>query len=164
MHELGALYEYGRVAAPGAPAPATVAPDYARALEWYRRAADKPHAPSLYHLALMHAYGRGTRIDHARALLLFDQAADLLHVGAMYYLGVMTLYGHGVPVDYTMALTWFRKAAQFEDPVFSPPAEDAHAELSAAIANANAANKAALARFETPLVEDAAGVETVGVS
>ena len=45
-----------------------------------------------------------------------------------------------------MALTWFRKAAQFEDPVFSPPAEDAHAELSAAIANANAANKAALAR------------------
>ena len=86
------------------------------------------------------------------------------HVGAMYYLGVMTLYGHGVPVDYTMALTWFLKAAQFEDPVFSPPAEDAHAELSAAIANANAANKAALARFETPLVEDAAGVDTVGVS
>ena len=40
----------------------------------------------------------------------------------------------------------------------------AHAELSAAIANANEVNKAALARFETPLVEDAAGVDTVGVS
>ena len=82
MHELGVLFEYGRVTAPGVPAPATIAPDYARALEWYRRAADRPHAPSLYHLALMHAFGRGTHQDYARALLLFDQAADLMHVGS----------------------------------------------------------------------------------
>lgn len=49
--------------------------DYARAAEWYRKAADQSHALAQFNLGMMYANGQGVARDDAQSLLWFAKAA-----------------------------------------------------------------------------------------
>ena len=62
--------------------------DHARAIQWYRKAAEQGHCAAQFHLAQMHAQGKGGVRDDAAALLWLRRAAEAGHGGAQYHLGV----------------------------------------------------------------------------
>ncbi len=62
--------------------------DQAQAVQWYRQAAEQGHCAAQFHLAQMHAQGKGGVRDEAAALLWLRRAAEAGHGGAQYHLGV----------------------------------------------------------------------------
>jgi TPR repeat protein len=85
--------------------------DYAKALRWYRKAADQGDAKAQGGLGTMYAKGRGAPRDYAEALRWYRKAADQGDATAQGNLGTMYAYGYGVPRDYAEALRWYRNAA-----------------------------------------------------
>lgn len=62
--------------------------DPARAMQWYRKAAEQGHCTAQFHLALMCAQGKGVVRNEAAALMWLRRAAEAGHGGAQYHLGV----------------------------------------------------------------------------
>ncbi len=62
--------------------------DQAEAVQWYRKAAEQGHCAAQFHLAQMHAQGKGGVRDETAALLWLRRAAEAGHGGAQYHLGV----------------------------------------------------------------------------
>jgi len=85
--------------------------DYAKAVEWFRKAAEQGHAEAQYNLGVMYLHGRGVRQDDKMAVEWYRKAADQGHALAQYRLGWMYGYGFGVAQDDKMAVEWYRKAA-----------------------------------------------------
>lgn len=108
MHYLGILCEYGL----GTPQ------SFPKAAKWYARAAGGAPgragvAEARYHLALMHAWGRGFRQDFARALALLREGAAAGHAASALWLGKLVLAGQGLGApDYDRAVVWFDQAAR----------------------------------------------------
>ena len=50
--------------------------DYAKAVEWYQKAADQKYAPAQYNLGIMYGYGHGVGQDYTEAARLYKLAAD----------------------------------------------------------------------------------------
>ena len=69
--------------------------DYAKAHEWYEKAADKGYPPAMTGLGLLYENGHGVAQDYAKAREWYEKAADKGKAIAMYDLGV--LYDNGVP-------------------------------------------------------------------
>ncbi len=90
-----------------------VAERVSKAARWFRRAAEKGHAPSQYRLATLYELGQGAPKDHSEAMRWYEQAAERGHVKAMHNLAVLSITAHapGRPADYTAAANWFVKAA-----------------------------------------------------
>ena len=65
MTSLGALYEHGR----------GVAQDYAKAREWFEKAAASGDARAMTSLGALYEYGRGVAQNDAKAREWFDKAA-----------------------------------------------------------------------------------------
>ena len=111
--------------------------DYAKAMMWFRKAADSGLPSAQFNLGIMYANGRGVPEDKMEAMKWYRMAADQGHPSAQYNLGIMyhggqaglqqTLRfvlknlgatqhdGNGLPRDYMKALMWFRKAADQGD-------------------------------------------------
>lgn len=88
-----------------------VAQDYAKAAEWYERAAMSGLAPAQYRLATLYERGNGVARDLAKALSWYEKAARQGNVRAMHNAAVIVAGdGLGKP-DYTRAVYWFRQAA-----------------------------------------------------
>jgi S1-C subfamily serine protease len=87
-------------------------PDYARAAEWYRRAATQGHVGAQFVLGLMAHAGRGLPPDPAEAARWFRLAAEQGHPRAQHNLGILYHGGRGVPRDLTEAARWFLRAAE----------------------------------------------------
>jgi len=66
MRNLGLLYDNGQ----------GVAQDYAKAREWYEKAADKGDAGAMRNLGLLYNNGQGVAQDYAKAREWYEQAAD----------------------------------------------------------------------------------------
>jgi TPR repeat protein len=64
-----------------------IAQDFARAAEWYRKAADQNHALAQFNLAVMFDSGQGVPQDHATALGWIRKAAEGGDAGAQFSLG-----------------------------------------------------------------------------
>jgi TPR repeat protein len=64
------------------------AQDYARAAQWYLKAAEQSHALAQFNLGVMYAEGQGMPSDKAQSLLWFDRAAHLGDAAAQYRLGM----------------------------------------------------------------------------
>ena len=64
--DLGVLYDNGL----------GVAQDYAKAREWYEKAADKDDAYAMRNLGLLYANGQGVAQDYAKAREWYEKAAD----------------------------------------------------------------------------------------
>ncbi len=82
-----------------------------KAARWFRRAAEKGHAPSQYRLATLYELGQGAPKDHARAMGWYRRAAESGHVKAMHNLAVLSVMTDSAPRDYADAASWFEKAA-----------------------------------------------------
>ncbi len=93
------------------------APDYAQAVEWYRKAAEQNHSLAQFNLGMMYAHGQGVRRDAAQSRLWYHKAAQQGDAGAQFNLG--NSYHHGsfsqAPAEAAEsrieAYKWYRLAA-----------------------------------------------------
>jgi TPR repeat protein len=89
--------------------------DYAKAREWYEKAAAKNDANAMVYLGLLYQNGKGGPQDYAKAREWYEKAAakndPISAVYAMYDLGSLYQNGWGVPQDYAKAREWWEKAA-----------------------------------------------------
>lgn len=105
--------------------------DYAKAVKWYRKAAEQGHAGAQY--ALGHYYHFGVRLENSRwghlhcflvnmgffaehnkieAVKWWRKAAAQNHAGAQNWLGRCYADGDGVGRDVAEAVKWYRKAVE----------------------------------------------------
>lgn len=103
--ELGRIYLYGR----GIPA------DYARALMWEQKAAERGDARAQRDLAFMYESGFGVSADPAKAMEWNRRAAGQGEPEAQLHLA-RALSGSGEAKDRAEALQWFARAARHEQP------------------------------------------------
>jgi hypothetical protein len=80
--------------------------DYAKALEWYSKAADAGDGMAAEKLAYMYDRGLGVAVDKLQSLKWLQRAADLNYAPAVYELGM--IYEAGSPVS---ASKLYEKAA-----------------------------------------------------
>ena len=92
-----------------------MAQDYAKAREWYEKAADKGDASAMNNLGLLYHNGQGVAQDYAKAREWYEKAADKGDASAMTNLGVLYHNGQGVAQDYAKAREWYEKAADKGD-------------------------------------------------
>jgi TPR repeat protein len=92
-----------------------VAQDYAKAREWYEKAADNDDASAMANLGVLYANGQGVAQDYAKAREWYEKAADNDDASAMANLGVLYANGQGVAQDYAKARDWYEKAAAKDD-------------------------------------------------
>jgi len=101
MSNLGIFYEKGEV----------VPQDYAKAREWFEKAAAKSEAIAMVSLGILYENGYGVAQDYAKAREWYEKAADKGNADAMNNLGTFYKNGDGVAQDYAKAREWYEKAA-----------------------------------------------------
>ncbi|QFR34369.1 tetratricopeptide repeat protein [Ancylobacter sp. TS-1] len=90
-----------------------VAPNAARAAEWFTYASANGSVPAAYRLGTIYEKGmEGVPRDTNRARQLYEQAAASGNVAAMHNLGVMLASGIDGQPDYRTAAIWFTRAAE----------------------------------------------------
>ena len=99
---LGDKYYYGE----------GVTKDYAKAVEWFLKAANQGYAYAQYSLGHMYKQGKGVAKDYAKAVEWYRKAAKQGNAHAQYDLGNMYREGEGVAKDYAKAVEWYSKAAK----------------------------------------------------
>ncbi len=98
------------------------ASQHARAVQWYRAAAQADHLPAMYRLAMLYRSGEvaadkpvraaARRAPHlASAVTWLTRAAERGHTDAQYELGQMHAQGLGTTQDFGQALHWYGLAA-----------------------------------------------------
>lgn len=134
-HQLAIMHEYGLAEGEGT-----------TAAELYEKASHGGFVESMYHLALMHAYGRGVPQDYVVATELFRRAASdrqRPHAGSMRYLAIIYANGYSshpakVP-DYDAALEWYKMCLASEGfPEIREMCVTEHEALAGVINNARA--------------------------
>ena len=85
--------------------------DYAKAKEWFEKAAAQGHAKAQANLGDMYYSGRGVPQDYAKAKEWYEKAAAQGYDNAQLGLANIYYYGKGVPQDYAKAKAWVEKAA-----------------------------------------------------
>lgn len=88
---------------------------YAKAWEWYERAATLNNPSAMNNMGYMCQHGLGVEEDYARAWEWYEKAVELNSASAMANLGNMCRDGLGVEEDYAQALEWYEKAAALND-------------------------------------------------
>ena len=86
--------------------------NYAEAIRWYRKAADKGLAKAQANLGLMYEKGQGVPQDYSLALDWYRKAAAQGFAAAQHSVGYFYEKGLGVKKDSAQAVAWFRKAAE----------------------------------------------------
>lgn len=85
--------------------------DSARALTYYRTAAENGDAYAQDNLGLMYFTGQGVPQDYVQAAHWYRQAAEQGYADAQFNLGAMYFTGQGVPQDFIEARKWYTLAA-----------------------------------------------------
>jgi TPR repeat protein len=85
--------------------------NYAEALKWYRKAADRGLAIGQYNLGVMLRDGHALSQNYAEAVKWFRKAADQGNALAQNDLGAMYANGQGAAQSFSEAAKWFRRAA-----------------------------------------------------
>ncbi len=86
--------------------------DVAKALHWYRRAAEQGHAAGQYELGVMYESGVGVKGDVPEALVWLGKAGAQGYAPAQNRIGLIYERGRGVPADIGKAVRWYRQAAR----------------------------------------------------
>ena len=100
---LGAAYDHGLAGFPRDPA---------RAVFWYRRAAETGLAEAQFNLAHCLVMGQGVARDDVEALSWMLKAAAQGLADAQFLTGVMFAEGVGAPADPVRATRWLERAAR----------------------------------------------------
>ncbi len=87
-------------------------PDFEKALELFRRAAERGDADAKYALGELYKHGKGVAKDDGEAANWFQAAADDDHAAAMVELAILKFNGSGVERDPAGAVKLFRRAAE----------------------------------------------------
>jgi len=87
------------------------APDFAKALGYFRRAAQLGDSDAAYALALLYKNGRGVPADPAEAANWLRKASEAGHTAAMVEFAIMEFNGVGVARDRPHAVKLLRQAA-----------------------------------------------------
>ena len=85
--------------------------DSAKAVSWYRKAANQGYSTAQANLGYMYNNGIGVPKDLKKAVNWYQKAANQGDSRAEVYLGSMYEYGNGIPKDLIEAVKWYRKAA-----------------------------------------------------
>lgn len=85
-----------------------VAQDYAKAVEWYRKAAEQGNAAAQNNLGDCHYFGNGVAQDYAQAAEWYRKAADQGSLVAQENLGWCYVNGPEGFRDNETAVSWFR--------------------------------------------------------
>jgi hypothetical protein len=101
MYSQGTRYYYGQ----------GVAQDYAKAREWYEKAADQGNVDAMFNLGFLFANGQGVAQDYSKAREWYEKAADQGSANAMLNLGTLYANGWGVAQDYARARELYEEAA-----------------------------------------------------
>jgi len=120
---IGKMYEFGN----GVPK------DYAQALLWYRKAADKGFAIAEFRLGVLCANGLGVPLDQAQSAAWFQKAAEHGNVDAQESLGMDYLTGEGVQTDYAKAYFWLEIASMGNTPELVPGERTTERDMAAAV-------------------------------
>jgi len=94
---------------------ALVRKEYAKAMRWYRVAADGGDDEAQFTIAMAYEHGDGLEQDYAEAMRWYRKAADQGNIDAQYEIGLLYANGLGVPRDLTQAQEWMQKAANGDD-------------------------------------------------
>ena len=86
--------------------------DYAEALKWFRRAAEKNFAPAQYNLGLAYELGHGVPADERQAFKYYLAAAEQGFGAAQYNVGNMYAVGRGIGQDLFESNLWLKQAAE----------------------------------------------------
>mgnify|MGYP002623996334 CR=1 FL=1 len=89
--------------------------DLAKALKYYKIAADKGDRFAQYNLGLMYKNEKGVTKDYSEAFKWFSKSAEQGYANAQNQLGIMYYNGQGTTKDNYLAVKWFRKAAEQND-------------------------------------------------
>jgi TPR repeat protein len=101
MNMLGWIYHYGE----------GVEQDYAKAREWYGRAANKGRTRAMNGLGLLYLKGLGVPQDYNKAREWFEKAAAKGEVSGMFNLGLL----YGYTRDYAKAVEWYKRSIDIYD-------------------------------------------------
>ncbi len=86
--------------------------DYAKALEWYTKAAEQGHTGAMFKVGQCFYKGLGTGEDRAEALKWYERAGDSGHSQAAFTAGQMYYTGDGTDEDIYKAKAWFEKSRE----------------------------------------------------
>ena len=89
-----------------------VAQDYAKAIEWFRQAAEQGYAAAQNKLGECYYTGTEVKKNYKQAARWFCKAAEQGNATAQYNLAYCYINGQGVTKDYAQAVSWYRKAAE----------------------------------------------------
>ena len=89
-----------------------MAKDRAKAVEWYRKAAEQGNASAQNALGNCYLSGNGVTKDYAKAVEWYRKAAEQGNATAQNSLGICYYDGNGVTKDYAKAVEWYTKAAE----------------------------------------------------
>ncbi len=89
--------------------------EYEKALEYFKKAAEKGSVISAYNVGVLYNTGKGVRQDKEEAFCWFEKAAEKGHVLGQYVCGKALVYGTGTEKDYIKAEFWLKKAADQGD-------------------------------------------------
>ena len=90
--------------------------EYAKAVEWHRKAAELGLADAQNSLGVMCTGGKGMeKKDYGEALKWYRKAANQSHNWGEYNMGKVYEYGQGVNIDYKKAMDWYQKALNHGD-------------------------------------------------
>jgi TPR repeat protein len=84
--------------------------DYAKARDWYEKAADGGNPDAMFKLGVIYQNGQGVALDYAKAREWYEKAADSGNADAMANLGWLYAHGQGVALDSAKAREWYEKA------------------------------------------------------
>lgn len=84
----------------------------AKAVEYYRFAAEKGYAPSQYCLGVCYFFGEGVVLNFTEAVKWFHKAAAQGMDSAQYSLGICYFNGFGVEKDLKQCIMWYQEAAE----------------------------------------------------
>jgi TPR repeat protein len=85
--------------------------DFARAVDWYRKAAARGNAFACNQLGYLYHEGKGVPQDYVEALRWYYKAAEGGNADAQSNIGYAYQHGEGIEQDFAQALVWYRQAA-----------------------------------------------------
>ena len=88
------------------------AKNFSKAVEWFRKAAEKNDARAQFFLGLCYQNGEGVRKNDAEAVNWYRKAAEQNFDVAQYNLAVCYRTGQGVRKNSVEAAKWYRRAAE----------------------------------------------------
>jgi tetratricopeptide (TPR) repeat protein len=88
------------------------AKNFSKAVEWFRKAAEKNDARAQFFLGLCCQNGEGVPKNYAEAVKWYRRAAEQNFDVAQYNLAVCYNNGQGVRKNYVEAAKWYRRAAE----------------------------------------------------